>query len=98
MIITDVLDEAPGLFQQFCLRVLYADGGVNIPEPPVYFKQPLYPGELSVNNGVEGLGAKIRQRWAMTHRLVVPVTFFPELRAEQTMAILLFLKLTLRLS
>ena len=35
MIIADVLDEALGLFQQLCLRVLYPDGGINIPEPSV---------------------------------------------------------------
>jgi hypothetical protein len=40
---------------------------------------------------------KFRTRWAMTHRLVVPVIFFPELRAEQTTAILLFGKLALLL-
>lgn len=38
MIIADILDEALGLFQQLCLRVLYADGGVNIPQPPVDLK------------------------------------------------------------
>lgn len=38
MIIADVLDEALGLFQQLCLCVLYADCGVNIPEPPVDLK------------------------------------------------------------
>lgn len=33
----------------------------------------------------------------MTHRLVVPVIFFPELRAEQTTAILLLGKFALGL-
>lgn len=43
MIIADVLNEALGLFQQLCLRVFYADGGVNIPEPPVHLKQSSHP-------------------------------------------------------
>lgn len=44
--------------------------------------------------GVVGI-TKSRAQGTMTHLLVVPVTFFPELRAEQTTAILLFGKLAL---
>lgn len=64
----------------------------------LYTSSSLHIHDFVSHQRPEGFATiKSRARGAMTHRLVVPVIFFPELRAEQTTAILLFGKLALHL-